>query len=231
MKAVILAGGLGTRLLPYTMFMPKPMLPLGGRPILEHLVQWTRKNEIKSVVMCVSYMAKAIEDHFGDGSRFGMNIEYAVSKKPLGTAGQLKAAQKFINGSFVCMYGDSIYHLDLKKMIRLHQKSKSFVTMGLYKQKTRLQYGVIKTTPAGRVTRWDEKPDITTDINIGCYVMESGIFDMIPSGRCGMDHIIRDAISRKKRIGSFESENFTDIGDKQSYMMANAEYLRSLGSA
>ncbi|MFB5605144.1 MAG: NDP-sugar synthase, partial [Nitrosarchaeum sp.] len=109
MKAVILAGGLGTRLQPYTTFLPKPMLPLGEKPILEHLVDWSRKNGIKSIVLCVSYLKKSIEDYFEDGKRFGVSIEYAVSSRPLATAGQLKTAEKFIDDTFVCMYGDSIF--------------------------------------------------------------------------------------------------------------------------
>ena len=109
MKAVILAGGLGTRLQPYTTFLPKPMLPLGEKPILEHIIDWTRKNGVKSIVLCVSYLRKTIEDYFEDGKRFGVNIEYATSNKPLATAGQLKTAQEFIDDTFVCMYGDSIF--------------------------------------------------------------------------------------------------------------------------
>ena len=90
MKAVILAGGLGTRLQPYTTFVPKPMLPLGEKPLLEHLIEWLKKNGIKTTVLCVSYLRKTIEDYFEDGERFGMNIEYAIASKPLATAGQLK---------------------------------------------------------------------------------------------------------------------------------------------
>ena len=110
MKAVILAGGLGTRLQPYTNSLPKPMLPLGEKPILEHLIEWVRKNGVKEIVLCVSYLRKKIEDYFGDGKKFGVKIEYAISNKPLATAGQLKTAEKFIDGTFVCLYGDSIYN-------------------------------------------------------------------------------------------------------------------------
>ena len=117
MKAVILAGGLGTRLKPYTNSLPKPMLPLGEKPILEHLIEWVRKNGVKEIVLCVSYLRKKIEDYFGDGEKFGVKIEYAISKKPLATAGQLKTAEKFIDGTFVCLYGDSIYNFSLRSMI------------------------------------------------------------------------------------------------------------------
>jgi len=123
-KAVILAGGLGTRLQPYTTFIPKPMLPLGEKPLLEHLIEWTRKNGIKSIVLCVSYLKKAIEDYFEDGSRFGVKIEYAVSNRPLATAGQLKTAEKFVDDTFVCMYGDTIFDFNLRNMIKQHLQKK-----------------------------------------------------------------------------------------------------------
>ena len=97
MKAVILAGGLGTRLRPYTKTLPKPMLPLGGKPILEYEIEWLKKNGIKEIVVCVSYLRKKIENYFGDGRKFGIKIEYAISNKPLATAGQLKTAEKFID--------------------------------------------------------------------------------------------------------------------------------------
>ncbi|MCE2614501.1 MAG: nucleotidyltransferase family protein, partial [Nitrosopumilus sp. (ex Thoosa mismalolli)] len=175
MKAVILAGGLGTRLQPYTTFLPKPMLPLGEKPILEHLVDWNRKNGVKSIVLCVSYLRRTIEDYFEDGKRFGVDIEYAVSNKPLATAGQLKTAEEFLDETFVCMYGDSIFDFSLRSMIKDHLKRKSFVTMSLHEYKTNLPYGVIETTKNGKVTSWNEKPEIKANINMGCYVMEPGV--------------------------------------------------------
>jgi len=140
-KAVILAGGLGTRLLPLTKKTPKPMLPLGKKPILEHLIEWNKKNGVKSIVLCVSYLRKTIEDYFEDGKKFGVNIEYAISNKPLATAGQLKTAEEFIDDTFVCVYGDSIFDFSLRNMIKQHKSKKSFVTMGLNEYKTNLEYG------------------------------------------------------------------------------------------
>lgn len=232
MKAVILAGGLGTRLQPYTTFLPKPMLPLGEKPILEHLVDWSKKNGIKSVVLCVSYLRKTIEDYFEDGKRFGVSIEYAVSNKPLATAGQLKTAEKFIDGTFVCMYGDSIFDFNLRSMINQHQQKKSFVTMSLYEYKTNLPYGVIETTKTGKVIAWNEKPEIKANINMGCYVMEPGIMDLIPKNiPYGMDDVIKKAMAKKKLIGSIVSKKgFLDIGNKASYKKANQEYLQKLGN-
>ena len=231
MKAVILAGGLGTRLQPYTTFLPKPMLPLGEKPILEHLVDWIRKNGIKSVVLCVSYLRKTIEDYFEDGKKFGVNIEYAISNKPLATAGQLKTAEKFIDDTFVCLYGDSIFDFSLRNMIKQHKKKKAFVTMSLNEYKTNLPYGVIETSKNGRVINWNEKPEIKANVNMGCYVMNPKVFNLIPKNKpYGMDDLIKKAMKKKEIVNSFITKNgFTDIGNKESYKQACEEYKKKQG--
>jgi len=231
-KAVILAGGLGTRLQPYTTFLPKPMLPLGEKPILEHLIDWTKMNGVKSIVLCVSYLRKTIEDYFEEGKRFGVSIEYAVSSKPLATAGQLKTAEKFIDDTFVCMYGDSIFDFNLRNMINQHKQKKSFITMSLHEYKTNLAYGVIKTSKTGSVIAWDEKPEIKANINMGCYVMEPGVMDLIPKNiPYGMDDVIKKAMIKKKKVSSIISKKgFIDIGNKASYRKANQDYLQKLGN-
>lgn len=231
MKTVILAGGLGTRLQPYTTFLPKPMLPLGEKPILEHLIEWSKKNGIKSIVLCVSYLRKTIEDYFEDGRRFGVKIEYAIADKPLATAGQLKTAEKFLDDTFVCMYGDSIYGFNLKHMIKQHKQKKSFVTMSLHEYKTNLPYGVIETSKNNKVTAWNEKPEIKVNINMGCYVMEPEVMKFIPKNKpFGMDDVIKKAMTQKKLVSSFISKNgFIDIGNKDSYKKANDEFIQKLG--
>jgi len=230
MKSVILAGGLGTRLQPYTTFLPKPMLPLGEKPILEHLIDWNRKNGVKSIVLCVSYLRKTIEDYFEDGSRFGVDIEYAVGDRPLATAGQLKTAEDFIDDTFVCMYGDSIFDFSLRSMIKQHVKKKAFVTMSLNEHKTNLPYGVIETSKAGKVLSWNEKPEIKANINMGCYVMEPEILGFIPKNKpYGMDDVIKKAMNKKKLVSSFiTKKGFTDIGNKSSYEKARQDYNQKL---
>ena len=231
MKAVILAGGLGTRLQPYTTFLPKPMLPLGEKPILEHLVEWNKKNGVKSIVLCVSYLRRTIEDYFEDGSRFGVKVEYAISDRPLATAGQLKTAEEFIDDTFVCMYGDSIFDFSLRNMIKQHEKKKAFVTMSLHEYKTNLPYGVIETAKNGKVISWNEKPEIKANINMGCYVMESEVLNLIPKNKpYGMDDVIKKAMIKRKLVSSFVTKKgFMDIGNKSSYKKANQEYLQKLG--
>ena len=225
MKAVIIAGGLGTRLRPLTNNTPKPMLPIGEKPILEHLVNWTKKGGIKSVILCVSYLKESIEDYFGDGEKFGVKIEYAISKKQLATAGQLKTAEKFIEDDFVCMYGDSIFNFSLKSMIKQHSIKKSFVTMSLNEYKTNLPYGVIETSKNGKVINWNEKPEIKANVNMGCYIMNPQIFNLIPKNKpYGMDDVIKKAM-KKKTVNSFiTKKGFIDIGNKESYKQARNEY-------
>jgi len=230
-KTVILAGGLGTRLQPYTTFLPKPMLPLGEKPLLEHLINWNRKNGVKSIVLCVSYLRKTIEDYFEDGSRFGVDIEYANASRPLATAGQLKTAEEFIDDTFVCMYGDSIFDFSLRNIINQHKKKKSFITISLYEYKTNLPYGVIETAKNGKVISWNEKPEINANINMGCYIMEPQVFDFIPKNKSyGMDDMVRKAISKRKSVSSFiTKKGFMDISDKASYRKAHQQFIEKLG--
>jgi mannose-1-phosphate guanylyltransferase len=234
MKAVILAAGLGTRLQPYTFFIPKPMLPLGNKPLLEYLVEWVKRlKNIDEVIICVSYLHRSIEDYFEDGGRFGIKISYARSERPLATAGQLKTAEKMLNGRFLCLYGDSIYDFDLGKMVHEHEESKAFLSMALMKYKTRLKYGFIDADEeANIVTAWREKPEVEGLINIGCYIMEKEFLGMIPdSSTIGMDKIVKDVISQKKIVKAFTiNSGFLDIGDKRSYLDAYKKYVKKLGS-
>lgn len=233
MKAIILAGGLGTRLQPYTFFIPKPMLPLGNKPLLEHIIEWLKSddNNIDHIIICVSYLHRTIEDYFEDGSRLGIKIEYARSDRPLATAGQLLTAKRFIDDTFVCVYGDSIYEFSLREMINEHDRLKAFISMALLSYKTRLKYGFIDINGNNRVTSWKEKPEIKGLINIGCYVMEPEFIDLIPSSNAyGMDDAVRKALDMKKLVNGFKIESgFIDIGDKKSYLQTYKKYVERLG--
>jgi len=233
MKAIILAGGLGTRLQPYTFFIPKPMLPLGNKPLLEHIIEWLKNddNNIDHIIICVSYLHRTIEDYFEDGSRLGIKIEYARSDRPLATAGQLLTAKKYIDDTFVCVYGDSIYEFSLREMIKEHDKLDAFISMALLSYKTRLKYGFIDINGNNKVTTWNEKPEIKGLINIGCYVMEPEFIDLIPSSNAyGMDDAVRKALDMKKLVNGFKIESgFIDIGDKKSYLQTYKKYVERLG--
>lgn len=233
MKAIILAGGLGTRLQPYTFFIPKPMLPLGNKPLLEHIIEWLKKddNNIDHIIICVSYLHRTIEDYFEDGSRLGIKIEYARSDRPLATAGQLLTAKKYIDDTFVCVYGDSIYEFSLREMIKEHDRLDAFISMALLSYKTRLKYGFIDINGNNKVTTWNEKPEIKGLINIGCYVMEPEFIDLIPASNAyGMDDAVRKALDMKKLVNGFKIESgFIDIGDKKSYLQTYKKYVERLG--
>lgn len=231
MKAVILAGGIGTRLQPYTTFLPKPMLPLGGRPLLEHMIEWLVGGGVTDIVLCVSYLRRVIMDYFEDGERFGASVQYAEANRPLSTAGQLGTARDLLDGTFVCLYGDSLFDFCLQDMIRDHKERGSMITIGTHPYKTRIRYGVIEAAGDGRVSAWNEKPEIKADINTGCYVMEPDVFGYIPpDAPHRMDTVVRSAISDGRRIGSFSvGEVFIDIGDRSSYMSANQKFIDRLG--
>lgn len=233
MKAIILAGGLGTRLQPYTFFIPKPMLPLGNKPLLEHIIEWLKNddNNIDHIIICVSYLHRTIEDYFEDGSRLGIKIEYARSDRPLATAGQLLTAKKYIDDTFVCVYGDSIYEFSLREMIKEHDRLDAFISMALLSYKTRLKYGFIDINGNNKVTTWNEKPEIKGLINIGCYVMEPQFIDLIPASNAyGMDDAVRKALDMKKLVNGFKIESgFIDIGDKKSYLQTYKKYVERLG--
>lgn len=232
MKAVILAGGLGTRLQPYTFFIPKPMLPLGNKPLLEHIIEWlTRGKTITEIILCVSYLHRTIEDYFEDGSRLGIKIEYARSDRPLATAGQLKTAEPFIDDTFVCVYGDAVYEFPINNMIDEHRNSRAFITMALLSYNAKLKYGFIDLSENKQIISWREKPEIKGLINIGCYVMEPGFTKTIPnSGAYGMDDAVREVLIQKKQVTGFKVDSgFIDIGDKKSYLETYKKYVEKLG--
>jgi len=121
MKAVILAGGHGKRLKPYTLLLPKPMLPLGNKPILSYIIKWLKDQKINDIILSVSYLNKPIEEYFGNGKKFKVKIKYIRSKKPLGTAGQLKKTEALLDDTFICLYADAILDFKLNNVIKFHK--------------------------------------------------------------------------------------------------------------
>lgn len=231
LKAVILAGGLGTRLQPYTLFMPKAMLPLGEKPLVEHLIGWLRKNGVREMVVCTGYLGRTIEDYLQDGKALGVKITYARSNRPMGTAGQLKSVEGLVDGTFLCVYGDSIYEFSLNELIKFHHEKRALATLALLSYKSRLKYGFIELDGLGAVKEWKEKPSVEGLINIGCYVMEPIFLKYIPKGTMfGMDTAFEKAVKAKEAIyGYVVKGNFVDIGDRKGYMKAYRSYLKRLG--
>jgi mannose-1-phosphate guanylyltransferase len=230
LQAVILAGGLGTRLRPYTLLVPKPMLPVGPKPILEHIVGWLKDTEITDIIITTGYLGKTIQDYFGDGKDWGVRIKYAASPHPLGIAGQLKSAESLIRGRFVCVYGDAILEIKLKKVIEFHSRHTPLATMTLMKYSTTMKYGFMKTDSRGVLTEWREKPTISGYINVGCYVMEKAFLSYIPPDQMyGMKEAFDEAMKHGKVYCVRCSGHFTDIGDTKSYREANEVFTKKMG--
>jgi len=229
-QAVILAGGLGTRLRPYTLLLPKPMLPVGPRPILEHIILWLKKNGIDEIVITTGYLGKTIQEYFGAGKDWGVRVSYAASPHPLGIAGQLKSAETKLHGRFVCVYGDAILEMDLKKLMQFHGAHSALATIALMKYSTNLKYGFLETNQDGLITEWREKPVISGYINVGCYVMEKNFLRFIPPSQMyGMREAFEEAMKHGKVYGLRMGGRFTDIGDTKSYREANDEFTKKMG--
>jgi len=231
LKVVILAAGLGTRLRPYTLFLPKPMLPLGERPVLEYVLDWLKKYGFNDIYICVGYLRRTIEEYFKDGSEFGVKITYVRTSRPMGTGGQLKSAAPYISDTFLCLYGDTIFDFDLQRFVDKHREKRADATIALSRYKVVLKYGFIDVDAEGFVQNWREKPELQGLINIGCYVMEPKVLNYIPEGIVySMDLVFRNMIERGERIyGYIIEDGFIDIGDKKSYASAYRRYLERLG--
>jgi mannose-1-phosphate guanylyltransferase len=207
------------------------MLPVGPKPILEHIVDWLKANEIRDIVIATGYLGRLIELYFGDGAAFGVRIKYARSDRPMGHAGQLKSAEGLLPQTFVCLYGDAILDFDLKRLLEFHRKKSAFITMALMKCETAMKYGVISTTPEGRISEWKEKPAITNDINVGCYVVEREFLGYIPPARVyGMKEAFMSAMNDDRGVYALRVEGeFTDIGDLRAHKAADEAYVKRYG--
>jgi len=195
MKAAILAGGIGTRMRPLTYVIPKAMLPIGGRPLLEHTIRYLKEYGITEVVVCVAYLKNHIIDYFKDGESLGAKIQYAGAEMPLGTAGQLKTAEKFISETFLAMNGDIISSLNLRKLIDFHEKSGGIGAIALKRFEVPVPYGFIEVDAKSNIQRFTEKPTLTFSANAGIYVLKPKVFDYIP----------------KNQIASLETETFPTL--------------------
>ncbi|MBI4477006.1 MAG: NDP-sugar synthase [Acidobacteria bacterium] len=185
MKAILLAGGKGTRLRPLTIHTPKPIVPIFGRPFLDYQIDLLKQvPEIDEVILSLNYQPRRIEELYGDGSEHGLKIRYVVEPSPLGTAGAVRYAGESLHESVVVFNGDVLTQVDLAAVIRLHRERRALATIILTPVENPTAYGLVETEPDGRVRRFLEKPspdEITCDtINAGIYVLEPHTFDRIP---------------------------------------------------
>ncbi|MFC5468641.1 sugar phosphate nucleotidyltransferase [Cohnella suwonensis] len=187
MKALFLAGGLGTRLRPLTEHLPKPMALVGNRPWLEHLLLHYRDQGVSEFVVAVKHYRELIESHLGDGSKFGVKIDYAVEKELLGTAGAIKNAEPLLGERFIVVNADIIHQVDLASALRFHENHGGAATICLTEVDDPSHYGVVEQTRDGRIIRFIEKPKKdeapSNRINAGIYIIERRALDCVPSGR------------------------------------------------
>lgn len=181
MKAVVMAGGVGSRLRPLTIERPKPMVPIVNKPVMAHILDLLKRYDITDVVVTVQYLANLIEDYFGDGSGLGLHIRYSVEETPLGTAGSVKSAQDLLDDTFLVISGDALTNFNLAKLVEFHKKSNTLGTLALYTLANPVEYGVINLDNNGQIVRFQEKPgrgSIMSDhVNTGIYVLEPEILD------------------------------------------------------
>lgn len=188
MKAVIMAGGMGSRLKAITGDSPKPMVPLLGRPLMEYILELLRCQDFDDICAAVRYRAGDIMAHFGDGSRFGLSIQYRVEEEPLGTAGAVKNCRDFYGDEdFLVISGDAACDFQLSRLMEEHKKRGAAVTMALYRHSEPLSYGLVVTDGEDRVRSFVEKPDwsrVVTDlVNTGIYVISPRAMELVPQGR------------------------------------------------
>jgi mannose-1-phosphate guanylyltransferase len=206
------------------------MLPVGPKPILEHIIGWLKDSGIREIIITTGYLGKTIQDYFGNGKVWGVRIKYAASPRPLGIAGQLKSAESLIRGRFVCVYGDAILEMDLRRVIDFHSRRKALATMTLMRYGTTLKYGFMETDSTGLLKEWREKPTISGYINVGCYVMEQAFLEYIPPEQMyGMKEAFDEAMKHGKIYCVRSHGHFTDIGDTKSYREANDLFTKKMG--
>ena len=235
--AILLVGGFGTRLMPLTKNTPKPMLTVAGIPVTEHQLNMAKAAGITRIVLATSYLAELFTPYFGDGSKWGMQIQYAVEKSPLGTGGAIRNASQLIDSSesIVILNGDVLSSHNLAEQIRQHEEHDADVTLHLTKVEDARAYGCVPTDPDGRVSAFLEKMEnpVTNQINAGCYVFNPRVLDSIP-----LDTVV--SVERETFpalvangaaiYGYLESSYWVDIGTPHALMNASAEIVNREGN-
>jgi len=187
MKAVVMAGGEGTRLRPLTSNQPKPMVPVVGKPCMEHILELLREHGMSDVIVTVAFLPQAIRSYFGQGESLGMQIGYSVEESPLGTAGSVRLAAKQLDETFLVISGDALCDVDLSKLVAFHKEKGAAVTIGLKSVDNPLEFGIVVTDEDGRIERFLEKPSwgqvFSDTINTGIYVLEPEVLKHVPTDR------------------------------------------------
>ena len=227
-----MAGGEGSRLRPLTSRRPKPLVPVVGRPCLEHVLRLLRRHGITEVVITLQYLGASIRNYFGDGQELGMQLEYAVEDRPLGTAGSVKNAAALLDSTFLVISGDALTDIDLSQAIAFHRDRASRATIVLSKVANPLEYGVVVTSPEGRIDRFLEKPSwgevFSDQVNTGIYVIDPEVLSYIPEDQpCDWSSdVFPEMLRRQDSLWAVVGRGYwCDIGSIQSYLQANWDAL------
>jgi len=187
MKAIVMAGGQGTRLRPLTSNQPKPMVPVVNKPTIQHILELLQRNGINEVIMTLAFLPRLIRNHFGDGSSLGMHIDYTVEETPAGTAGSIRLAKDLLDDTFLVISGDALTDFDLTSVIEFHRRREAMITIALKSVEHPLEFGVVIVDEEGRIQRFLEKPGwgqvFSDTVNTGIYVIEPEVLDHIPEGQ------------------------------------------------
>lgn len=223
MKAVVLCGGKGTRLRPYTYSIPKPMLPLGRKPILEFVLNNLSAHGFKDIIFTVGYLKESIMSYFGDGSKFGVNIQYFIEDdKERNTAGSILPCKECLDSTFLVIMGDHLTSIDLRKLADFHKKKGATATIALKKTGIPLEYGIAHTDTGGRIEKFEEKPIVQNLINAGLYCFEPEVFKYIKDGYdFALDVFPKLLDDKKKVFGYIFDEYWVDIGRVPDYEQLN----------
>ena len=224
MKAVILAGGKGTRLRPLTYATPKPLLPIGKKPILEIIIEGLKEHGFTDIILTVQYKAELIKDYFRNGDSLDVNIAYFHEEKPSGTAGPLKLVEHLLDDEpFLTMNGDLLTDLDFAKMYQAHLDKSAELTMATTTHTIKSPYGVIEMQD-NKIVSIEEKPDLEFLVNAGIYIISPSALDIIPEGEFfDMPDLIQTLIDQGRKVETYYIDGeWQDIGTMESYEKANA---------
>lgn len=232
MKAVIMAGGEGTRLRPLTSNQPKPMVPIINKPVMEHIIELLKKHGIVDVVATLQFLSPLIKTYFGDGTDLGVHISYATEESPLGTAGSIKNVERFLDDTFLVISGDALTDIDLTKAIEFHKKNKAMATLVLKHVENPLQFGVVVTKQNGRIERFLEKPTwgqvLSDTVNTGIYILEPSVLKHIPEKQAYdfSKELFPKLLKAKKPLFGFAADGYwCDIGDLDQYLRVQHDIL------
>jgi len=228
LRAVILAGGKGRRLAPYTAILPKPLMPIDDMPILEVVIRQLRCAGIWDITLAVGYLASLLEAYFGDGSKWGVHIHYSREETPLGTAGPLKLVSG-LERTFLVMNGDLLTTLDYTAMTRFHREHGAVATVGLFDKEVEIDLGVIETDNDDRVTGYVEKPTLHYQVSMGVYVMESDVLRYVPTGKkFDLPDLVRALMADGLPVVGYRFKgHWLDIGRQEDYIRAVEMFERN----